>query len=161
MKHWVPLLAAGLALAGCASGPRTPLTATRVTPEAPQASTTSGLHDYARLAVFDARTFDELWTRAYSERTPPPPAPAIDFGREFALVVALGEHATGGYGIEIANVTARGGRIDAQVVTSTPGKGCVVAALMTQPLDVVRVPRPRAGELDVHFTDTLVVRDCR
>lgn len=161
MQKCIPLLAAALALAGCASGPATPLTATRVTPEAPQASTTSGLHDYARVAVFDARTFGEQWTRAYSDRMPPPPAPAIDFAREFVLVAALGEHATGGYRIEIASVTARGGRIEARVVTSTPGKGCVVAAMMTQPLDVVRVPRPRAGELDVRFADTLVVRDCR
>ena len=159
MKRFAPLLA--LLLAGCASGPGAPLAVTRVTPEAPQASATSGLHDYARLAVFDARTFGELWTRAYSDRTPAPPAPALDFAREFALVVALGEHATGGYGIEVAQVTARGGHIDVQVLTTTPGKGCIVSAAMTQPLDIVRVPRSRAGELDVHFADTLVVRDCR
>jgi hypothetical protein len=164
MHRIVPILAAAVLLSGCplnGTNPGAPLTVTRITPEAPSSSVTTGLHDPVRSAVFDAQAFGELWTRAYSGRSPAIPPPAVDFTREFVVFTALGEHSTGGYGIEVARATGRGGHVDVQVVTSTPGKGCVVTAMMTQPLDVVRVARPRAGELDVRFTDELQVRDCK
>lgn len=164
MRRLVPLLAAAMLLPGCAldgTQPGTPLTVTRITPEAPTTSSYSGLHDPVRSAVFDEEAYLELWTRAYSGHEPTLPPPEVDFAHEFVVFTALGEHSTGGYGIEVTRVTSRRGHVDVQLVRTAPGKGCVVTAAMSQPLDVVRVARPRAGELDVRFTESLMVRDCR
>jgi hypothetical protein len=163
MHRIAPLFAAAVLLSGCpldGSRPGTPLAVTRITPEAPATTATSGLHDPMRTAVYDAKALGELWTRAYSGRAPVPPPPAVDFASEFVVVTALGEHSSGGYGIEVARATARGGTVDVRVVTSAPGKGCMVTAMMTQPLDMVRVARPRPGDLNVNFVEELKVRDC-
>jgi len=164
MHRIISILAGAVLLSGCPldkTNPGTPLATTRITPEAPATSATTGLHDPVRSAVFDAKTFSELWTRAYSGRAPNDAMPAVDFTTEFVVFTALGEHATGGYSIAVGQATARGSHVDVKVVTTTPGKGCMVSAMMTQPLDVVRIARPRAGELDVSFKDELQVHDCQ
>lgn len=102
----------------------------------------SGLRQPVRTVVRTNDAWTEIWAAIQQGTNPVPPVPAIDFGTEMVIVVAMGEQRSTGYVITIERVSeAGGGGIDAVVHTRRPGNGCVVGAALTQPLDIVRVPR--------------------
>jgi hypothetical protein len=94
--------------------------------------------------LFVARTADDwaaLWrtltSRVVSE---PPPAPAVDWVAETALVVALGMRPTGGYGVRIEEVRGGPEGIEVHACESRPGRSCFVTQALTYPVHAVAVP---------------------
>jgi len=88
-----------------------------------------------------------------------PTIPVVDFSREMLVVVALGSHSSGGYGILIDGASeAASGNVSIAVRSISPGAGCGVTAAFTQPVDIARMPR-RDGA--VSFAERSEVTDCR
>ena len=118
----------------------------------------SGLKEPDRLVIRDEAAWQSVWTQIHAGRTPTPALPAIDFSRQMVVVAAMGTRTSGGYGIlfESAHEDAPGG-IVLRVLSTSPGKGCVSPAVLTDPVDIAVVamhPGP------VRFAERSVTRNC-
>jgi hypothetical protein len=151
---------AWLALAGCidrsapVANPDDSVVLERITPTAPQIAHYSSLAKPERLLVRDAQTFADVWARAFG---PDVPVPNVDFAQERVIVAALGQRASGGYGIEVKSAVVEGGELVVDVTSTSPGRDCVVSLAITHPVDMVKV-RIRAGS--ARFREQSLVKDC-
>lgn len=101
----------------------------------------------------------EIWKRIYR---PDPtdgtmaPLPEVDFAREMLIVAALGERPTGGYGIIVDSACEQEKELKIVVRSISRVKCGGVTDSLTQPLDIVRLPK---SELPVVFQE-IEVDDC-
>jgi hypothetical protein len=101
----------------------------------------SGMEQPAREVVRDAGAWGRLWPRLSASRGGTSAAPQVDFGREMALVAAMGQRSTGGYEIRIHAVQRQGDGLVVHAVETSPGPTCGAGAALSRPADVVLVPR--------------------
>lgn len=132
-----------------------PLTRLRVGPVA--FSTYSGLVDSMRAVVRDSARWRLLWERLNQPFYPQPALPLIDFQREMVVVAALGAKSSGGYDLIIESAELDSSGIEVALRRENPAPGCPVAAVMTQPADLARIP---ASEQPVRFRERTVVVPC-
>jgi PrcB C-terminal len=116
-------------------------------------SESSGMDSAARLILRDSTSWSRAWTRL-SGRTAPP---QVEFSTHMVLIAAMGTMPSGGFDVTIDSVTTTGAEYSIFVRTSRPGEGCPVPAVITQPVDVVRVPR---RVLPPRFVESRDVRRC-
>ncbi len=159
---FVPLFALLLACrpAG-ANGPHTvPVSIHHLAPTAGSPILFSGLALPTRTVVADQATFESLWQQAFASPTGAvPPAPAVDFARSKVVFVALGERSSGGYQIAVTGALRFEDELVIEVETVRPGD-CPVAAVMTQPMDVVEIPRADANVI-IRFAERTRTTSCR
>jgi hypothetical protein len=110
-----------------------------------------------RLVIRDAAAWAQLWDRMKTG-SPPVPRPDVDFTSEMLIVAALGERSDGRYSILIDSVAPDSTELRAVVRLITAGRGCVWTTAVTQPVDIVRVPRREAS---VRFEDRAEERACQ
>jgi hypothetical protein len=101
----------------------------------------SGLALPTRSVVADQATFEALWRQAFGDATGGGVAPpAVNWARDKVVVVALGERPSGGHAITVTSAKRFEDELLIEVETQLPGN-CPSAAVMTQPLDIVSIPR--------------------
>ncbi len=84
------------------------------------------------------------------------PLTGVNWDREVALVIDLGEKRTAGYAVVVKDVQLTlGDEVHLQVEVRQPGPGDMVAQVLTRPYAVVRLPRIglRQGEITVIARD--------
>ena len=118
----------------------------------------SGIPDSLRIVIRDAKAWREVWERIHKPFSPEPPLPKVDFSRELVVVVALGTRPTGGYGIIVDRAYQRDDRLEIIVRKQSPGQTCFTTQSITQPFDIVLVPKT---ERLVVFRETEVVHECQ
>jgi hypothetical protein len=101
----------------------------------------SGLEEPRREVIRDEASWARLWGEIQAGVTPRPPLPAVDFERHMLIAVALGTRRSGGFGIKVQGVASRGDTLEVSVLETCPAPGAMVIMALTQPLEVVRVPR--------------------
>ena len=107
--------------------------------------------------VSDEAAWRETWSRL--GRSTVPPLPAVDFTRERVAVVAIGTKPTTAYDVVIDSAVAAPGRLTVWSHTLLPlTPGCAGAAAITQPVDLVRLPRVDGA---VEFRSSPDVDICR
>jgi hypothetical protein len=105
------------------------------------ASSTSQAGEPGLRVLRDAAAWEAAW-RELQAGLAAGPAPAVDFARDMVVVVAAGERPSGGHNLRVEGTsTAADGALVVHVTTTEPGEGCMSAAVITSPVDVVRVPR--------------------
>jgi hypothetical protein len=67
------------------------------------------------------------------------PLRQVDFANEYLVLVGLGQKPTSGYGITLAGSRIRGGQLQIAVTVREPGKGVMLAQVLTTPCAVVAV----------------------
>jgi hypothetical protein len=80
----------------------------------------------------------------YLERTMPgraPVPPAIDFGREEAVLVAAGPRSSTAYALRVVSVTSRRRAITVRLREQTPDLGDRASARLTYPYRLLTIPR--------------------
>lgn len=120
--------------------------------------THSGIHTERRQVIRDSATWQSVWSEIFSDVTPQPALPNVDFSTDMVLLVAQGDQATGGFGIFIdgAAMTLDGTLIVA-VTSASPGPGCINTQQITQPVDVAVA----AKAATVEFTERVGVFHCQ
>lgn len=118
----------------------------------------SGIEDSLRVVIHDAEAWGKIWEQIHSPFTPTPPLPEIDFSREMVVVVGLGTRPNGGYGIIVDRAYERDDRLEIIVRKQTPGNNCFNTQAVTQPVDIVRLPKSKRA---VVFRETEVVHECK
>ena len=119
---------------------RGPVAITRLRDGATAFSAYTGVVDSVRVVVRDSANWRALWARINRPFIPAPALPPIDFNREMVVVAGLGARPSGGYDIVIEAVEQDSAGIEVALRRASPAPGCPVAAVMTQPLDVARIP---------------------
>lgn len=120
-------------------------------------STYSGLVDSLRMVVRDSTAWRELWQQINRPFFPPPALPSIDFHREMVVVAALGGRPNAGFDVVIDSAQQDSTGIEVNVRRSSPGAGCPVAAALSQPVDLARLP---ASDQAVRFRERSIVIPC-
>jgi hypothetical protein len=173
MRHHHLLLAAATLIGTVACGPTAavdpaenrapvgaavPVPITRLRVEPVSFTTTSGLRSPQRTVIRDAAAWRAAWAELSARVAPEPPLPAVDFASELVVLVALGERPTSGYQILVdsARTTADGGVV-VHVRTISPAARCGVFQVLTQPVDLARLPSVSGP---ITFRDQAVVVDC-
>ena len=103
-------------------------------------------------AITDDATLAAVWQQVSADAPP-----AVDFARDMAILVASGEHRSGGYSIVVTGVEQDGVNLYVQVQLRSPGDACVVSTVLTQPYHLITLPR---SDLPVQFEITHEVIAC-
>jgi hypothetical protein len=117
----------------------------------------SGFTDSARFVVRDSVAWRDTWQTIHRPFIPPPAVPPIDFSREMVVVATLGARSSEGYEIVFENVREDTSGIEVALRVTEPARGCPVAAAVTQPVDLARLP---ASARPVRFRQRNVVVPC-
>jgi hypothetical protein len=102
---------------------------------------TSGIQDQRQVAITNRADWEKLWTEHTARMEPKQPAPAVDFNKETVVVVTQGQKTTGGYGVEITDVTKYDGKAMVTAKTRAPKPGAITLQALTSPIHIVAVPK--------------------
>lgn len=117
----------------------------------------SGIASERFEVIKDHSIFTGLWLDHAKGFSPAPAQPDIDFSRDMVIATFLGERATGGYHIAISGVEEQEESLVVSVKATLPGVNCVVTQALSQPYQIVTVPR--SGKI-VAFTMAVERVDC-
>lgn len=95
-----------------------------------------GRQSFSLLALRTADEWDAFWRQVQR-----PKPQSLDTAREMGVAVFLGQRNTGGYGVEILQVKAEGGKLVVEYRETTPSPDMMVTQALTTPWTVVVVPR--------------------
>jgi hypothetical protein len=101
----------------------------------------SGLAEKRREVVRDEAGWMRLWAQIHAGTGEIPPLPVVDFSSHMLIAVATGTRPSGGFAVQVRGATARGDTLEVEVHESCPAPGAMVSLGLTQPFEVVRVPR--------------------
>ncbi|CAN5722221.1 hypothetical protein BH23GEM9_BH23GEM9_12820 [soil metagenome] len=129
------------------SGPEMPSAATTVTMEDIVTLQTawSGYESPARLLITSETQWAEAWARIYSNISPVPVRPAVDFSQNVIVLVAMGQRPTTGYSVNITETRVHGNSLYVRVTERLPGPSCGTGQALTAPVHAVQVPRQSGG----------------
>ncbi len=114
----------------------------------------TGIAEPLRQVIQDPKAWAQFWSRlGLGDR------PEVDFEKELVIAVASGQQRTGGFAIAVDRVSQKEGELTIQVVETSPGPNCMTTSELTQPVDVVAIPR--AGVQKWSFAERKEVSDCR
>lgn len=104
--------------------------------------------------VLEPAAFRALWETAQAG-----PPPSVDFDRDGVVAVFMGERPTGGHSIEVERVVLReDGKLLVEILLRSPGPECLTTLALTQPYQIVSVPRVAEHAT---FTARSVLVPCR
>jgi len=114
----------------------------------------TGIAEPLREIIQDPNAWAQLWSRlGLGDR------PEVDFDKELVVAVASGQQRTGGFIITVDRVTQQQGELAVQVVETSPGPNCMTTSELTQPVEVVAIPRVQFQ--NQKFVEQKTVSDCR
>jgi hypothetical protein len=164
MTRFIGIIVIAVGISGCTGeSPSSPtpgvvVPLTRFTTEPSSFLYFSGLNIPARLVVDDQSTWRAVWSDMYGRVSEVPPVPDIDFSKEEILVAALGTRGSSGYSIVFQGASGNdSGGVDVIVQSGSPGKGCAALTVLTQPVDIARIPRVSGA---IHFVERTNVSSC-
>ena len=118
----------------------------------------TGQSETKHLVLDSEEAFAEFWSALHANRSAVPARPQIDFSEQVVVAALMPPQHSGGYDIEIADITTAGnGTARVHVVETEPGPTCAVTMALTQPYHIVKADRPDGG---FSFTTETVVREC-
>jgi hypothetical protein len=120
-------------------------------------SSYSGYGEPARQLIEDGDTWSAAWAKYNAGVTPQPPLPAVDFTRYDVVLAAMGGRGTGGYSIAVTRVATATDYLYVEVTSTSPGSRCFVTESLTQPVDIVRIPKPHSPLM---FVERSVTTNC-
>jgi hypothetical protein len=101
----------------------------------------SGIAQATNLVIQSTGEWAALWKRHQGTVDPTAPMPAVDFGKEMVVAVAMGRKPTGGYVIKIQRIETTPSHLRIFVTERTPGPGDLVTQAFTAPFHFVAVAK--------------------
>lgn len=118
----------------------------------------SGHDERKNYVIINKDDWKNLWDKVNSIITPKPFLAEIDFSRNMIVAVFQGAQSTGGYAIDIVKVVETGNTLEVFVQEISPGRGCGVTFVVTQPYHIIEVQRV---DKKVIFRIEKEVKNCR
>jgi hypothetical protein len=159
------MLALSLSLAGCqgatGAGPDDDSLGRLLTAEQPGTTVAreyfSGLTEASDQLVTSSDQWARVWAAIYSNRSPMPARPDIDFTREALVLSALGTSNGINNLIEGVRIFERG--VVVSVVKERYSERCLVITAVGQPVHVVRIQRPDGNVVKVESRESVISCD--
>ena len=107
-----------------------------------------GYTEPLRVVIYTENQWDEIWKKVQVLRLPVPELPKIDFGKEMVIAVFMGTRSSGGYEIEIKNISKTEKEIVVGVEEKEPSSDSLRTMAVTSPYHLVIVKR---SSLPVRF----------
>lgn len=82
----------------------------------------------------------------------------VNMGQESVIVVSMGSRPSGGYSIEVTDITGYEDKVVIDVKRTSPGPGCGVTMAITDPIHIIRTERI-TRPIEFNYTDE--VTRCR
>lgn len=111
----------------------------------------SGVQEPVKRLIKDQRAWLEFWTQHTSGVEPQPELPPIDFTREMAVVLTMGQKRSGGYAIHVVRVQGQGDKLKISFAQTKPPPGAITIQALTAPFHFVAVPK---SDRKAEFTET-------
>jgi len=109
------------------------------------------------LVINDQESFEVFWKELHANQNPLPEIPDIDFS-EFTIIAALmGIKSTGGFAIEISQISRAENVAGVKITEVEPGSNRVVTQVITAPYHVVKTPKIDAN---IEFVTNRITKDC-
>ena len=105
-----------------------------------------GVQDKRSLLLRSEEAWTSLWQEVGSNQMPAPALPEVDFGSQVLIACFMGAQNTGGYGLEIQRIQVKGKTAFVSVKHSKPGPNCFVTEAITQPYQIVSLPKGQLSE---------------
>lgn len=86
------------------------------------------------------RTAEE-WRALWKVHAPTEKMPAVDFAKNMVVGIFLGSKPTAGYDVEITGVRTQDKDLIVEYVQKQPGRGQMAAQILTEPFQLVSVPK--------------------
>jgi hypothetical protein len=99
----------------------------------------TGFEERAFFLVRDQDAFRNLWNRAHGSQLQVPALPEVDFQRESVVALFMGTRPTGGYSIEVVDLTLRQSELLIDATLNEPPEGAITTQALTSPWVMVRV----------------------
>jgi PrcB C-terminal len=114
----------------------------------------TGVIEARRLVIRDATTWAEFWSElGLGDR------PGVDFSKDMVIAVAAGQRPSGGHEIAVKQISQANGELTIEVLETRPGPGCIATTSLTQPVDVVVIPRVNSQGWS--FVEQQEIRACQ
>jgi len=110
------------------------------------------------IIINDPETFENFWKDLHSNRSPLPELPEVDFSENTVIASMMGVQSSGGFTIEISEISEADDIIGVKIEETEPGPNCVTTAVLTSPFHIVKIPK--AGDADIRFVTNRTAVDC-
>lgn len=117
----------------------------------------SGYTKKERIVVKNKEDFEKMWQNLYINFTDKPAVPEIDFSKQTIIGVFFGDYMSGGSSIGVKSVNANDEEIIVTIEEITPGNNCVTPDVITQPYQIISIPKATST---VKFVTINTVRNC-
>lgn len=118
---------------------------------------TSGMTEPRMIVIRGEAAWDSQWRLATARSGPPPPLPRVNFQDDMLLMAAMGPRGSGGFSVTFERVIEQGNVLLAFVRFTSPGPRCGAIAVITSPIDIVRLQR---SSKDVRWQVEKVSTEC-
>jgi hypothetical protein len=81
------------------------------------------------------------WQKVWKEHSPDEKLPVVDFNANMIVGIFLGSKPSAGYQVEILNVRQDSNETVVEYAQKQPGRGMMTAQILTEPYDLVAVPK--------------------
>ena len=113
--------------------------------------------DY-ELIRYDFR-YQQVWKEINSIFDPIPPAPKVDFEKQYTLAVYMGMRPNGGYSIKITDMYLEDDTLRVKGVSYKPGKNCMSTQAIVNPYQIVAFDQCKYKGLSISLKTE--VQDCK
>jgi len=107
--------------------------------------------------VQDESSWNNFWNELHSGKPPTEPLPTVDFSENMVIGVGIGNKSSGGYSVEIQEITIEDSMLLVNYVEEQPGANCFTTQALTQPYLLVKVQQ---SNLPVKFKRQTEVNNC-
>lgn len=104
-----------------------------------------GIREAQTRRIRSLADWETCWSELHEGTLPIPERPVVDFDSRELLACFMGERSSGGYRLSIPGVARQGDTLMIRVVHIEPGKRCLTTMALTQPYQVVAIPRQDAS----------------
>lgn len=140
MRTLLTLLVVLLPVLACDDGSPTAPAGTPLVVETLAQAQSSGFSAPRRSLVRSQGELAQLWQTLHAGQRPVPAVPVVDFARETAVLVAVGERINGCYGVEVSRAgLTRDGVVHLEVTETVPGPSCGCTQVLTQPVHLIKL----------------------
>jgi len=118
----------------------------------------SAIGDKRQVVIKNNDDYQKLMSEVYANLDQMPRIPEVDFSRNYVVAVFMGTKNTGGYAINFDKIIKRTNDLTVSVYETSPGAKCVVTDAITQPYEIVKIPKI---DKTVKFKTKLRVKECQ
>jgi hypothetical protein len=118
----------------------------------------SGYGVSTNLVINNYAEWVRVWDQAFCHTIIPcPPTPEVDFSQRTVLAIFVGQKNSLGYQVDVTGATIDDSKTKVSITMTVPGSSCLTGATITDPYDIVDIPKTTGP---ISFTSKTQTSNC-